>query len=235
MAESASSTRRLTGLSSMATRALLADLAADYQARHGIELVMESVGGVDAVQRVQAGEAFDIVVLAADAIDRLIASGQVVAGSRTDLVSSGVAVAVRSGNPSPDIGSEDAARQAVLAASSVGYSTGPSGVQLLKLFDRWGISAQLQGRLVQAPAGVPVAALVARGEVALGFQQLSELLNVAGITVLGPLPAAIQINTVFSAGLCTASAQPGAVRALFDFLTSPAVSPAKHHHGMAPA
>lgn len=235
MADSARSTRRLTGLSSMATRALLADLAADYQARHGIELVMESVGGVDAAQRIQAGEAFDIVVLAAEAIDRLIASGQVVAGSRTDLAHSGVAVAVRSGSASPDIGSEDAVRQAVLAARSVGYSTGPSGVQLLKLFDRWGISAQLQGRLVQAPAGVPVAALVARGEVALGFQQLSELLNVAGITVLGPLPAAIQINTVFSAGLCTASAQPGAVAALFDFLTSPAASAAKHHHGMAPA
>jgi len=235
MADSARSTRRLTGLSSMATRALLADLAADYQARLGIELVMESVGGVDAAKRIQAGEAFDIVVLAAEAIDRLIASGQVVAGSRADLVRSGVAVAVRSGSASPDIGSEDAVRQAVLAAPSVGYSTGPSGVQLLKLFDRWGISAQLQGRLVQAPAGVPVAALVARGEVALGFQQLSELLNVAGITVLGPLPAAIQINTVFSAGLCTASAQPGAVAALFDFLTSPAASAAKHHHGMAPA
>ena len=226
---------RLTGISSMATRAVLADLAADYRARHGVDLVMVSVGGVDAARRVQAGEVFDVVVLAADAIDRLIASGQVVAGSRTDLVSSGVAVAVRSGSPSPDIGSEDAVRQAVLAAPSIGYSTGPSGTQLLQLFDRWGIAAPLQGRLVQAPAGVPVAALVARGEVALGFQQLSELIHADGITVVGPLPPAIQINTVFAAGLCSASAQAGAVQALFDFLNSPAATPAKQHHGMAPA
>jgi molybdate transport system substrate-binding protein len=226
---------RLTGISSMATRALLAELAADYRACQGVEVALESVGGVDAAKRVQAGEAFDFVVLAADAIDRLIASGQVVAGSRADLVSSGVAVAVRSGSASPDIGSEGAVRQAVLAAARIGYSTGPSGVQLLKLFDRWGISDQLRGRLVQAPAGVPVAALVARGEVALGFQQLSELLHVAGITVVGPLPPAIQINTVFSAGLCTASTQAGAVHALLDYLTSPAATLAKQHHGMAPA
>jgi molybdate transport system substrate-binding protein len=238
-------TLRLTGLSSMATRALLADLAAAYGARHGVALVIESVGGVDAAKRVQAGEAFDFVVLAADAIDRLIASGQLVVGSRADLVSSGVAVAVRSGSPGPDAGldpapdisTEDAVRRAVLAAPRTGYSTGPSGVQLLKLFDRWGITAslQLQGRLVQAPPGVPVAALLARGEVMLGFQQLSELLNVDGIRVLGPLPAAIQINTVFAAGLCTASTQVDAVRQLFDFLTSPAATPAKQDHGMAPA
>jgi molybdate transport system substrate-binding protein len=226
---------RLTGISSMATRALLADLTAAYRAHQGVAVALESVGGVDAAKRVQGGEAFDFVVLAADAIDRLIASGQVVAGSRTDLVNSGVALAVRSGSASPDIGSEDAVRQAVLAAASIGYSTGPSGVQLLKLFDRWGITDQFQGRLVQAPAGVPVAALVARGEVALGFQQLSELLNVAGITVVGALPPAIQINTTFAAGLCTASRQAGAVHALFSFLASPAAAAAKLRHGMAPA
>ena len=234
---------RLAGLSSMATRALLTDLAADYRARHGVELVIESVAGMAAAKRLQAGEAFDFVVLAADAIDRLIGSGQLVAGSRADLVRSGVAVAVRRGSPGPDpdpgpdISTEDAVRRAVLAAPRIGYSTGPSGVQLLKLFDRWGITPQLQlqGRLVQAPPGVPVAALVARGEVALGFQQLSELLNVDGIRVLGPLPPAIQINTVFAAGLCTASTQAGAVRALFDFMASPAATPAKQVHGMAPA
>ncbi len=235
MASTANPLVRLTGISSMATRALLADLAADYLSSHGIELAVESVGGVDAARRVQAGEVFDVVVLAADAIDRLIASGQVVAGSRADLIISGVAVAVPSGSPSPDIGSEAALRLAVLAAPSVGFSTGPSGVQLLRLFDRWGITARLQGRLVQAPVGVPVAALVARGDVALGFQQRSELRDVAGISVVGPLPPAVQINTVFAAGLCSASAQAGAVRALLTFLTSPAAAPAKRHHGMLPA
>jgi molybdate transport system substrate-binding protein len=219
----------------MATRALLAELAADCWRRQGVEVVFESVGGVDAARRVQTGEAFDLVVLASDAIDRLIAAGHVVVGSKTDLVHSGVAIAVRSGSPHPDIDSEDALRRAVLAAASIGYSTGPSGVQLLQLFDRWGITAALQGRLIQAQAGVPVGVLVARGEVALGFQQLSELIHLAGIDVLGTMPAPIAIDTVFSAGLCTRSTQPEAVRALLDAMAAPMAAEAKRRQGMTPA
>ena len=229
-----SSLVHLVGISSMATRAVLNELAAAYP-QPGVRVQIESVGGVDAARRVQAGEAFDIVVLAAEAIARLIASGQVLAGSRVDLVHSGVAVAVRSGSAWPDLGSASAVRNAVLAAPSIGFSTGPSGVQLLKLFDRWGITEQLKGRLVQAPPGVPVAGLVARGEVALGFQQLSELLNVEGIDVVGPLPPAIQINTTFSVGLCTASTQAPAVQGLLDFLISPAAAIVYQGHGMTPA
>ena len=225
---------RLTGISSMATRSVLNELAAAYP-QPGVELTIESVGGVDAARRVQAGEAFDIVVLAADAIDRLIASGQVVAGSRVDLVHSGVAAAVRSGTPWPDLGSEDAVRNAVLAAPSIGFSTGPSGLQLYKLFERWGITAQLQGRLVQAAPGVPVGGLVACGQVALGFQQLSELLNVDGIDVVGALPPAIQITTTFSAGRCAASTQAPAVQGLTDYLCSPAAALVYRRHGMTPA
>lgn len=225
----------LTGISSMATRALLAELAAAFRAERGTEVAIESVGGVDAAKRVQAGEAFDVVVLAADAIDKLLAGGHALAGSRVDLVRSGVAVAVREGAPRPDIASEAAVRQAVLAARSIGYSTGPSGTALLKLFERWGIAAQLEGRLVQARPGVPVASLVARGEVELGVQQLSELLNVPGITILGPLPEAIQIETTFAAALCRTSAQPEAARALIDFLAAPAAAATKRRHGMEPA
>ena len=225
---------RLTGISSMATRAVLNELAAAH-GLPGVRVQFESVGGVDAAKRVQAGEAFDLVVLAADAIDRLIAGGQVRAGSRVDLVHSGVAVAVRSGTPWPDLGSEQAVREAVLAAPSIGFSTGPSGVALQKLFERWGIAEQLQGRLVQAPPGVPVAGLVARGEVALGFQQLSELLNVEGVVVVGPLPPAIQISTTFSVGLCSASTQASAVQGLMAYLTSPAAAAVYQRHGMTPA
>ena len=224
----------------MATRAVLAELASAYSnttahTAAGAGVQIESVGGVDAARRVQAGEPFDLVVLAADAIDRLIASGQVRAGSRVDLVHSGVAVAVRSGSPAPALHSEDAVRQAVLAASSIAYSTGPSGVQLCRLFDRWGITAQLQGRLRQAPPGVPVATLVARGEAALGFQQLSELLHADGISVVGPLPPAIQINTTFAAGLCSASTQAPAVQQLLTFLQSAAAAAVYLRHGMTPA
>ena len=219
----------------MATRLLLAELLADFTQRTGQPVHMESVGGVDAAKRVQAGEAFDVVVLASDAIAKLEAAGHLRAGSRVDLVRSGVAVAVRAGAQQPDISSEDAVRAAVLAAPSISYSTGPSGVALAQLFERWGIADQIQSRIVQAPPGVPVGALVARGEVALGFQQLSELLPLQGITILGPLPPAIQVTTIFSAAVATTSAQSEAVRALLDYLASPATADVKRAQGMDPA
>ena len=223
-------------ISSMATKQVLADLIALYQQAHpGVAIELESVGGVDAAKRVQAGEAFDIVALASNAVAQLTADGKVAAGSQVDVVRSGVALAVRSGAPRPDIGSEAAVKQAVLAAPTLGYSTGPSGVQLAKLFERWGIAEQIKDRIVTAPPGVPVGSLVAKGDVALGFQQLSELLGLDGIDLLGPLPAEIQIITTFSAGLATASTQPDAVRALLAFLVSPATAQTKERNGMEAA
>ena len=219
----------------MATRALLAELAASYSQRSGVPVQMESVGGVDAAKRVQAGEPFDVVVLASDAIDKLIASGAALAGSRVDLVHSGVAVAVRAGTASPDISSEEAVRQAVLAAPTLAYSTGPSGVALAQLFERWGIAQTIASKIVTAPPGVPVGLLIAKGEVALGFQQLSELIHLQGITVVGPLPPAIQITTTFSGAVCASSTQPDAVRALLADLQSPAAADAKTRQGMQAA
>lgn len=225
----------LLGISSMATRALLADLTAEYMQQTGVTLRLEAVGGVDAARRVQAGESFDLVVLAADALDRLIAAGRVLAHNRVDLLHSSVAVAVRAGTEHLDISSEAALRLAVLAADRIGYSTGPSGTQLLQLFERWGLAEVLRARLLQAPAGVPVAALLASGEVSLGFQQLSELMHQGGIQLLGTLPDPVQLTTTFSAGCCTLSKQPQAVRLLLDFLHSPAADAAKRRHGMTPA
>lgn len=219
----------------MATRQLLAELVQAHAERTGVVARFESVGGVDAAKRVAAREPFDVVVLASDAIDRLCAGASVVDGSRVDLVRSGVSIAVRAGAARPDIGSEAALREAVLAAPRVGYSTGPSGVALLKLFERWGIAAALAGRAVQAPPGVPVGSMVASGEVALGFQQLSELMHLEGIDVIGPMPDAVRIDTVFSAGLCAAAQQPEAARALIDFLASPAAHEAILRQGMQPA
>jgi molybdate transport system substrate-binding protein len=219
----------------MATRQVLGELAQAWQARSGQAVQIESIGGVDAAKRVAAGEPFDFVVLAGDAIDKLIAGGQAVAGSRVDLVDSGVAVAVQAGAPRPDISSEEALKRAVLAAPTVGYSTGPSGVALVQLFERWGIAQQLQGRLVQATPGIPVGSLVARGEVALGFQQLSELIHLDGIAVIGPLPAAVQITTTFSGAVCKTSSRPEAVRAMLAFMASPEADAAKHRNGMEPA
>jgi molybdate transport system substrate-binding protein len=146
-----------------------------------------------------------------------------------------VAVAVRAGDAVPDLASEDALRWAVQASPTIGYSTGPSGTALLRLFGQWGIAAELKERLVQAPPGVPVGALVARGEVALGFQQLSELIHLEGITVAGQLPAPVQIITTFSGAVCAASTQPDAGCRLLAFMASPEAAAAKRRQGMEPA
>jgi molybdate transport system substrate-binding protein len=228
-------TTTITGISSMATRQVLAELAGAYRERSGVVVTFESVGGVDAAKRVQAGERFDVVVLASDAIDKLIGSGHVVADSKTDLVRSPVAIAVRQGSPRPDIGSEDALRRTVLSVRSLGYSTGPSGTALMKLFDRWGIADAVRERTVQAPAGVPVGKLVADGRVELGFQQFSELMHLPGIDVVGPMPPGLEIVTTFSAGRCATSTQTEAVAALLDFMRSAAAADAKRRHGMEPA
>lgn len=225
----------LQGISSMATRQVLAELATAWQAAGGAPVRIESVGGVDAAKRVQAGEeAFDVVFLAADAIARLEAAGRVLAGSKVDLMRSSTAVAVRGGSPKTDIGSEEAVRAAVLAAPTVGYSTGPSGVALQKLFERWGIADEVKARTVQAPPGVPVGSLVASGDVALGFQQQSELIHVQGIEIVGALPPAIAIDTVFSAGVVAGTAQAEAVRGLLAFMAAPEAADAKRRQGMEP-
>lgn len=224
----------LTGISSMATRQVLAELISAHTARTGQALALESVGGVDAAKRVVAGEAFDVVILGSDAIDKLIASGHLQPG-RVDLVLSTVAACVREGAALPDLGSEAAVKAAVLAAEKISYSTGPSGVALQKLFERWGIAEAVAAKTVQAPPGVPVATLVAKGEVALGFQQLSELLHVPGITIVGGLPEPIQITTTFSAGLPVNAPRAEAVRALLDFMVSREADEAKRRQGMAPA
>lgn len=225
----------IRGISSMATRQVLAEMAGAYEKRAGCRVQIESVGGVDAAKRVQAGEAFDAVFLASDAIARLEAAGAVVAGSRLDLVRSGVAVAVKAGTRHPDISNEDAVKRAVLEAPSIGFSTGPSGTELLRLFERWGIAAQVDDKLVQATPGVPVGSLVAQGHATMGIQQLSELLHVPGIDVLGPLPAPIQITTIFSGAVCAAAAQPRAARELLAFMASSEMADAKRRHGMEPA
>lgn len=222
-------------ISSMATRQVLADLVQQFEQQSRARVLVESVGGVDAAKRVRAGEAFDGVVLAANVIDELQAEGHLLAGARTDLAHSGVAVAVRAGATRPDISTADAVRAAVLSAASISLSTGPSGVALSRLFERWGIAASIAPRMVQAPPGVPVGSLVADGKVELGFQQLSELMHLKGITVLGPLPPEIQINTTFSGGVASKSSQPASVRALLAWLASPAAADIKRRHGMEPA
>ena len=193
------------------------------------------MGGVDAAKRVAAGEPYDLVVLASGALEKLIAQGHIVAGSRVDVVRSPVAFAVRAGAPRPAIDSEEAVKRAVMSARNVGYSTGPSGDHLIALLKRWELSDAMKDRVVQAPPGVPVATLVASGEVELGFQQLSEFMHASGIDVVGLLPDATQNVTTFAGGIATVSTQPDGVRALLSFMASPAVAALKRQNGMEPA
>jgi molybdate transport system substrate-binding protein len=225
----------LSGLSSMATRQVLAALAGDALARGLAPVRITSIGGVDAEQRVMGGEAVDLVWLAAPALDRLQAGGHLVQGSLRALMRSEIWVAVREGAPRPAIGDADQVREAVLAARTLGYSTGPSGTYLSGLFQRWGIWDQVQSRLVKAPPGVPVGALIARGEVELGFQQRSELVGLDGVDAMGPLPEAIQHTTVFSGAVCIRSQRPEAAAGLLDFMASADAAGILLAHGMAPA
>ena len=228
-------TRPVAGISSMAMRHVLVELCEDHARRSDRPVSIMAVGGVDAIRRIRAGEAFDFAVLAADAIDDLLRSGHLDALTRVDLARSGVAIAVAAGAPKPNITTEDALREAVLGARSIGCSTGPSGVHLARLLERWGIADIVAPRIVQAPPGVPVGTLVARGDVELGFQQHSELLHVPGIDVVGMLPAAVDVVTVFAAAACATAVDQAAVSAVLAFFASPAADALKRRHGMMPA
>ena len=219
----------------MAMRHVLIELCDDLARRSDQRVSIMAVGGVDAVRRIRGGEAFDFAVLAADAIDDLVRSGHLDAATRVDLARSGVAIAVAAGAARPDISTENALREAVLAARSIGCSTGPSGLHLIRLLQRWGIAAIVSPRIVQAQPGVPVGTLVARGDVELGFQQHSELLHVPGIDVVGMLPPAVDVITVFAAAACTAARDGAAVGPVLAFFASPAADAAKRRHGMIPA
>jgi len=225
----------ISGISSMAMREALTELAHVYEQQTHQRVVIVSVGGIEVARRVNDGETFDFVVLASGAIDKLASAGRVVPGSRVDLARSGVAIAVPAGAARPDIGSEASVREAVLRARSIGYSTGPSGAHMVGLFARWGIADAIAPRVVEAPPGVPVGTLAASGAVELCFQQLSELMHLPGIDVVGPLPPPIQAVTVFSAAICTSAGQAPATRALLAFLASPAADAAMRAHGMEPA
>lgn len=235
MTQTACAATAVTGISSMATRPVLARLAAAHSDETGCRVSITSVGGVDAARRVRAGEPFDFVVLASDAIERLAADEHVDGSSRVDVARSGIAVAVAAGAARPEIGTEAGVRDAVLRAGRIGYSTGPSGAHLNRLFVRWGIADAIAPRIVQAPPGVPVGEMIAAGDVDLGFQQLSELMHVPGIDVVGVLPEAVQAVTVFSAAVCRAARDRAAAARFLACLASPHADRIKREHGMEPA
>jgi len=221
-------------MSSLATKEAYLELLPQFEKASGHQVTTIWAGMVDILKRIKGGEATDVVIGSAVAVDELTRDGKL-AAPRTDIATSGVAVAVRAGASRPDISSGEAVKRALLKARSIGYSSGPSGVYLSKLFDKWGLAGELKPKLTQTPPGTAVGTLVARGEVELGFQQLSELLPVAGIELVGPLPADIQTITTFAGAPHVAAKEPAAARALLAFLASPAAAQVMRKKGLQPA
>jgi len=209
-------------------------LVPQFENLTGHNVVTIWAGTADMVKRLKGGETVDLVIVGSNSLDELINLGKIEPGSRVDFVKSGVGVAVRAGARKPNISSGDAVKQALLSASSIGYSSGPSGVYLDGLFQRMGIAEQLKSKLKQPPSGGSVGEMVARGEVEVGFQQVSELIHVSGIDFLGPLPPDIQQITVFSTGIHTGAMKPDAAKALVRFLTSPSAAMVIKKNGMEP-
>ena len=210
------------------------EIVSAFEKASGHKVTTIWAGTESATKQISGGEVVDIVLIAAPNIDKLIAEGKLAAGSRADVAKTGVGVAVRAGLPKPDISSREAIKQAVLAAKSVAYSSGPSGFYLADLFNKMGIADQIKEKVKQPASGVQIAELMARGDADLGFHQVSELVHAKGIDYLGPLPADIQNITVYSAGLHTAAPTPDAAKALVKFLTAPEAAPMIKKIGMEP-
>ena len=209
------------------------ELAPQFERASGHKVVTTWTNTLDIVNRVKAGEATDLAVMSGNAIDELIAAGKFAKGSRIDIATSWVAMAVRKGAPQPDISSGDAFKRAMLAAKSIAYSTGPSGVYLIGLFQRMGIAGQLASKVKQIK-GEPVGAVVARGKAEIGFQQMSELLPVPGIDIVGGLSKDIEEITFFATGRHANTKVADAANALTNFFKAPAAHTIIRGKGMGP-
>jgi molybdate transport system substrate-binding protein len=239
LAEARAQAPQIKVLMSGAFTAAFTELAPEFERTTGSRIVTASGGSMgdspDTIpNRLARGEAADIVILAASALDDLIAHGRVVAGSRVDLARSAIGMAVRSGAPKPDISTVEALKRTLLQAKSIAYSSSASGVYLSgELFPALGIAGEIAAKSRRIESG-PVGAAVARGDAELGFQQISELRPVSGIEIVGPLPPGAQRMTIFSAGIVAGAPQPDAARRLIAYLSSPAAGPAIRKSGMDP-
>jgi molybdate transport system substrate-binding protein len=225
-------------LTAGAFKQVLLALVPDFERTSGHKVTVENdtVGAL--TKRIAGGEAFDLAVLTPKAVDDLAKEGKFAAGSRANLARVGVGVVVKDGTPKPDIGSVAAFKQALLAAKSVAYidpaAGGSSGIYVAGLLDKLGIAADVKPKAKLIPGGA-VAEHVAKGEAELGIHQISEILPVKGVTLVGALPAEIQNYTVYAAGLGAQAKDGDAAKALLKTLTSPAAAEVLKSKGMEPA
>ena len=221
-------------LSTQATEDTYRELVPQFEKATGHKITTIFTGTLNVQKRLADGESYDMIIMAGPAIDAQIKAGKAIAGSRVDIAKSGVAVGVPKGAPKPDISTTEALKKTILAAKSIGYSTGPSGVYILTVFEKLGVADQVKGKLKQTPSGVFVGTIIANREVEIGFQQVSELGNFPGVDYVGPLPADVQQTTVFSSGIIVGAKEAEAAKALVKFLTTPEAGAAFKKRGMEP-
>jgi molybdate transport system substrate-binding protein len=221
-------------LASGALKQAYLELLPKFAAESGHEVVPAWSSTTDIQKRVAAGEVADLVILGDSGTQALIKDGKLIASTRAVFAKSGIYIAVGSGAPKPDIGSADGLKQSLLAAKSVGYSEGASGTYLVGMFQKLGIYGQIKSKASIAKANEPVGEKVAQGEAEIGFHQLSELMPVKGIDIVGPLPAELQFITVFSGALHHQAKEPSAAEMLIKFLTAPAAAEGMKKYGLEP-
>lgn len=221
-------------LSTQATEEAYRELVPQFEKATGHKVTTVFTGTLDANKRLAAGESYDLLIMSSGSIDEHLKGGKVAAGSRVDLAKSGVGGGVKAGAPKPNISSVDALKKTLLAAKSIGYSTGPSGVYMITLFEKLGVADAVKPKLKQTPTGVFVGTIIANGEVEIGFQQVSELSHFKGVDYVGPLPAEVQRYTTFSSGIIADTKQAEAAKALQKFITAPAAAQAYKKRGMEP-
>ena len=216
-------------------KSVMLDLFPAFERTSGTKLVITWGSTNGLMKELETGASGDLAILTAETIDDLIKRGKVVAGSRVDLARSGIGIAVRKGASKPDIGTPDALKHALLAAKSVAHSkTGLSGIYFPTVLARLGIADAMKSKIVMPEPGTPVGELIAKGEAEIGVQQISELLPVAGIDIVGPLPAELQKISTFSAGLFTGAKDPDTAKALVKFMAAESL-PLLKGKGLEPA
>jgi molybdate transport system substrate-binding protein len=209
-------------LSSIATKEAYLVLVPQFERASDQQVTTTWAGTVEIMKRIPQGEVHDLIIVSSTELDELIRQGKIAAGSRLDIAKSGIGVAVRAGAPKPDISSAEALKKTLLAAKTVGYTSGPSGVYMAGLVERMGIAAEIKAKFRSVPSGGTIGTIVAAGDCEIGFQQVSELVHIKGIDYVGPLPKDIQRITVFATGVHANATNSDGAKALARFLAAPA-------------
>jgi molybdate transport system substrate-binding protein len=220
-------------LSTLALRGVLTEVAADFLARTGLAVAAGYKSTNAQLLAISQGATADMAIITRPAIDQLVGAGKIVAGSAADIAQSGVGLAVRAGAPKPDIATVEAFRHTLLAAKSIAFSRiGASGIHFGEVIERLGIAAEVRRKAIIGDSYV--GEIAARGEAELAVQQISELMPVAGIDIVGPLPGDLQKISVFSAGIFTAARNPAGAAKLIAYLALPELAPILIRKGLSP-